>query len=263
MRVSVNGLIKSILFIPQYVFVVLLAASNGGPYTAHNTAFNYSVTFPSEDWRIVAVNDSQHYYYDTTDAYPALLSLVRYDVGDSNTAQGWTRSSFVAYLLATRYSTDPWGVLIYFDSSYSFQPVSGQGDSLWAPSSYSEWYSTDTGSAQHWNEYIRYCASNSYGYEMYALSDSSDMKQNIRTYVKILRSVTLPAHTNSARKIRYISGSAEQNGVSHVDGVFSIDGRCSKGGPSTRMHGFTIYLYNGKRVLNPEQETRNTARDPR
>jgi hypothetical protein len=54
-----------------------------------------------------------------------------------------------------------------------------------------------------WAEYIRYTASNSYGYELYALSDTTDMAANVGVYAAILQGIELPEKTSSAARSRF------------------------------------------------------------
>jgi hypothetical protein len=144
---------------------------------------NYSIYLPNH-WVREAASDSQHFFTDTTFTRPGLLSLKRYIIDTSIYATGdeWTNSYFTAYKLSVEYSVDPAGVILYSNADSTVR----QG-SLHAAEAYSLFFSFDT-SVGAWAEYIRYTACG-YGYEMYAISDTGDMAQNVGYYAAILQSI--------------------------------------------------------------------------
>jgi hypothetical protein len=234
--------------------VTLLWVTGMGVYgqdtTVYNAAFDYHVTFPSHDWRVVEMSDSQHYFIDTTDTYPGLCAIVREPV-DGQDASAWTRSHFVAYRLSVQYSAAPWGFCLYWDSLYSYQPVQGGDDSLWAPAAFTEWYAADT-AAGAWDEYIRYCANHQYGYELYALADTMDMNVHIGVYTAILKSVTLPPRTNAIRdpgvqrtRVRCCGSPSPLS----PQGVFTVLGRYRDGMRAAARGADNVYIYRKKKIL--------------
>jgi hypothetical protein len=145
---------------------------------------NYSVYLP-DNWVRDVQSDSEHFFVDTTYRHPALLSLRRYEIDTSVYASGdeWTRSHFTAYKLTVQYSVDPAGVVLY--SSADSTVVQG---TLQAAEAYSVFFSYDT-SLGAWAEYIRFTASGTRGYELYAITDTGDMSQNIGFYAAILQGI--------------------------------------------------------------------------
>jgi hypothetical protein len=75
--------------------------------------------------------------------------------------------------------------VLYFDSSATCMQ-----DSLWAPEAFSQFYALDT-QVGAWNEYMRFAAAAQYGYELYAIGDTTDMKANVGLYVAIIRFVKI------------------------------------------------------------------------
>jgi hypothetical protein len=149
-------------------------------------SLNYSVYLP-DNWILDEKSDTQHVFYDTTYAYHGLVSIVRYKYDKSvyPTGDDWSRASFIAYMLVAEYSWDPWGAILYCDSS----ALSKQQD-LWAPEAYAQYYTLDT-ALDAWAEYIRYPASGEYGYDLYAISDTTDLAVNIGFYAAIIQLIRL------------------------------------------------------------------------
>ena len=101
------------------------------------------------------------------------------------TGEDWSRASFIAYMLVAEYAWDPWGAILYYDSS----DLSKQQD-FWAPETYAQYYTLDT-ALDAWAEYIRFPASDDYGYDLYAISDTTDLAVNIGFYAAIIQLITL------------------------------------------------------------------------
>jgi hypothetical protein len=167
-------------------FVVLLISASIilADTTIVDIQGNYSVYLP-DHWVRDATSDSQHFFMDTTFGYPALLSLRRYVMDTTAFTSGdqWVSAHFIAYKLSVQYSVDPAGVVLYSNADSTVK----QG-SLRAAEAYSVFFSYDT-SIGAWAEYIRFTACGRYGYELYAISDTADMSQNIGYYAAILQSI--------------------------------------------------------------------------
>jgi hypothetical protein len=155
--------------------------------TITDTELDYSIYLP-DNWVVEKVDGTRHHFLDTTGAYPALLSLVRYrrDPVDFPTSEEWTRAHFIAYTLTAEYSADPWGAVLYYDSTANCKQ-----QELWAAEAYATYFTLDTALGS-WAEYVRFTASGDYGYELYALSDTADLIANVGFYAGILQGIELP-----------------------------------------------------------------------
>jgi hypothetical protein len=174
------------VFFGGILFVFFCVASLFADTTLVDNQLNYSVYLPA-NWVREVENDSQHIFVDTTYFYPAELSFNRYTIDSTlyKTADEWTQAHFLGYRLTVQYSVDPAGVVLYSNSDSSVR----QG-SLQAAEAYSIFFSSDT-SIGSWAEYIRFTACGRYGYELYAISDTADMSENIGLYAAILQSITI------------------------------------------------------------------------
>ena len=154
--------------------------------TVTGTALGISVYLP-DNWTAVQEGDTCMTFSDTTFMYRSQITCKKQVIASADypLATSWTRSHFIAYLLVVQYSYDPFGAVLYFDSS----SASTQG-SLWAPEAFTEFYTLDTVLGA-WNEYMRYTETGSCGYEIYAIGDTADMKQNIGMYMAIIRMIQL------------------------------------------------------------------------
>jgi hypothetical protein len=160
---------------------------------------NYSMYLP-DHWVRDAASDSQHFFTDTTFRYPALLSLRRYVIDTTTFASGdeWVSAYFTAYKLSVEYSVDPTGVVLYSNADSTVR----QGGQK-AAEAYSIYFSLDT-SVGAWAEYVRFTACGGYGYELYAISDTGDMSQNIGYYAAIIQSIRFLS--NSSVKTPFVFG---------------------------------------------------------
>ncbi|MBD3393494.1 MAG: hypothetical protein GF418_15265 [Chitinivibrionales bacterium] len=194
-------------FFPAIIGFVSLALADT---TVVNTDLDYTIYLP-DSWVLETVSDSQHTFYDTTFAFESQLSLVRHNrnSADYPTPEEWTRAHFIAYMLVTEYSAAPWGAVLYSDSS----DTSTQG-ALWAPEAYAVYYSEDT-LVGAWAEFVRFTASDDYGYELYALGDTADMLTNIATYAAILYGIELPGTESGLKYARPVHSRVPA--VSHAE----------------------------------------------
>ena len=185
LNITKDGNMRKILYIAGFALIlfqgVLIADT-----TITNTALGFSAYLP-DNWIATQVNDTHAVFNDTTFTYRSQVVIKRHlrNVADFSQPTDWTRAHFIAYLLVVQYSWDPFGAVLYFDSTANCKQ-----DSLWAPEAFSEFYTIDTilGS---WDEYMRYTASGDYGYELYAIGDTADMKKNIGMYMAIIRYIHL------------------------------------------------------------------------
>ena len=177
-------------------FLMLSIGQASADTTIVNASLQYTIYLP-DNWVLEEISDSQHIFYDTTFAFESRVSLVRYhrNATDYPMPDDWTRTHFIAYKLVVETTADPWGVVLYYDSS----SASKQG-SLWAPEMYSRFFSLDT-TIGAWAEFTRFTASENYGYELYALGDTADMMTNLPAYGAIIYGIELPG---SDVAVRYI-----------------------------------------------------------
>ena len=168
------------------IFILLFIGISTADTTLTVHSLNYTVYLP-DNWILDEKSDTQHVFYDTTYTYHGLVSIVRYkyDASVYPIGEDWSRASFIAYMLVAEYSWDPWGAILYYDSS----DLSKQQD-FWAPETYAQYHTLDT-ALDAWAEYIRFPASDEYGYDLYAISDTIDLAQNIGFYAAIIQLIKL------------------------------------------------------------------------
>ena len=154
--------------------------------TIVNSTMGFSAYLP-DNWVATQVSDSHVTFNDTKFTYNSQIVIKKHNINvvDFPLATNWTRAHFIAYLMVVNYSYDPFGTILYFDSTSN-----SQQDSLWAPEAFSEFYTIDT-SLGSWNEYMRFTESGTSGYELYAIGDTADMKQNIGMYMAIIRLIQI------------------------------------------------------------------------
>lgn len=179
----------------SFLFILLtLKVLTFGDTTVTSENLYYSAYLP-DNWQKVEFNDTVHIFKDTSKNYKSLIGIIRttLDTMVYDSAEDWSRASFIAYKLFVEYTVDPSGAVFYYDSSKS----SIQKDSLWAPELYSEFYSVDT-ALDSWAEYVRFAATDKYGYELFVLGDTLDMAINIGFYAAIVRSIIIDDSYNTA-----------------------------------------------------------------
>lgn len=175
-------MIKKILIIMFFAYALVTGAQ-----VLKDEKFAYEIYLPN-NWVRTVVSDSLHQFADTTATYKSVIGIKRYGFSSNDypSANEWTIANFIAYKLSVTYSIDPFGVVLYYDST----SACSQG-TLRAAEAYSQFYSADTAIGA-WAEFIRFCALGNKGYEIYALGDTTDMKTNLGTYGAILGSVIIP-----------------------------------------------------------------------
>lgn len=182
---------KKSVFIKINLFLFCTAVLLSADTVFVNEQMGFSAYLP-DNWTAVQVSDSSASIYDTTGFYKSDINIKRYyrNSTDFPTPEDWTRAHFIAYLLVVENSWDPFGSVLYFDSTQSKQGA------LWAPEAFCEFYTIDTVLGS-WDEYMRYTASEEYGYEIYAIGDTSDMKNNFGFYSAIIQQIEIgPAISN-------------------------------------------------------------------
>lgn len=151
-----------------------------------NSTIGFAISLP-ENWVCTQTSDSTAIFNDTSLTYQSQITIKKFhrNLSDFPTPNDWTRAHFIAYLLVTKYSYDPFAAVLYFDTTATCKQ-----DTFWANEAFSEFYTIDTVLGA-WNEYIRFTATGDYGYSLYAIGDTSDMKKNIGMYAAIIQSIHL------------------------------------------------------------------------
>lgn len=173
----------------------------------YHSSLGYSIDLPT-GWAVQQEADSRDIFYDETGSAKSYLSVVRHRWagGDWANDRAWTRSRLISYLITVRHGRNPWGAVVWYDSSSS----AVLGD-LWAPEAYSRFYSADP-VTKAWAEYIIFASRNQAGYEIYAIGDTTDMDTNIGTYAGILRTVTVDQNNNRITVLPHTSRPAGRAG---------------------------------------------------
>lgn len=223
--------------------IALLTRLSFAAGTVTNSQLGYTIYLP-DNWVIEALSDSQHVIYDSTAATTGYIGIVRHHYDTPNlSSQEWSRTFFVANLMVARYAADPHGVVLYIDSSLQ----STQG-ALWAPESYIEYYSLDTALGSY-REFVRFPASESYGYELYAISDTADMTENVGFYAAMLRSIQLPEQPTALRQLPLTRTSSTLTATQRQP-LLSPMGRVL---PAAMLHNRTLapglYLHGSSKLL--------------
>lgn len=204
--------------------------------TVTNTSIGFTAYLPS-NWTAVQVSDSQVKLYDTTYTFRSQIMIKKHvrSAAEYPATLDWTRAHFLAYMLVTQYSYDPFGAVLYFDSSSN-----STQNTQWAPEAFSEFYTIDTALGT-WNEYMRFTESNNYGYELYAIGDTADMKNNIATYAGIIRMITindLPVSVASIAPGLHYKRTISINPVKNA-GMYTLSGKRCQG---ASMNAAALYL---------------------
>ena len=153
---------------------------------------NYTIYIPLS-WIQEKVSPVRHRFYDTTGNYRSIISIKRHSFRKEEfpNPEDWTIVNFISYELSVRYSHNPVGVIFYADSSSSLR----QGE-LRAAEAYARFCYLEE-PPLWWEEYIRFAATDTVGYEIYALGDTADMKENVAFYAAIIQSIILPKESTS------------------------------------------------------------------
>lgn len=179
-------MLKSIVVLPV-LFTVMVTSIFAGSIT--DDQMGYSALLP-DGWSKTAVSATQHRFEDTTGVYQSMIVINRYDFSADTVFEAsddWTRANFIAYVFSIE--ADPFCALVYYDSV-----TARQNETLWATDVFSQFFSIDTALGD-WAEYIRFTASGTFGYEIYAIGPEEDMLANVGMYVAIIDEIVLPEST--------------------------------------------------------------------
>jgi len=167
---------------------ILMVMMVNSPFagSVSDTQLGYTATLP-DTWIKTAVSATQHRFEDTSGVYQSMVVINRYDFSAETVfekSQDWTRANFIAYVFSIE--ADPVCALVYYDSV-----TAKQNETLWAADAFTQFYSVDT-ALDDWAEYIRFTASGTFGYELYAIGPAEDMLAHVGLYVAIIEGITLP-----------------------------------------------------------------------
>lgn len=182
---KLNRLITALLFLAVNMFAG----------TVTDAALGYSIDLP-EHWVKAVVDPTHHQFYDTTGTYQSVVSLVRSDFSAETvytSATDWTRANFIAYKFSVE--ADPLSAVVFYDTL-----TVKQNSTLWVAELYSEFFSVDAAYGDYL-EYIRFTASGTYGYELYALGGVEDMQLNAGFYAAIIEGIKLTATATTVRPL--------------------------------------------------------------
>ncbi len=211
---------KRIISITSIILFISLIAK--ADKTISNNIIGFTINLP-DNWICTQTSDSTAIFNDSSLTYQSQIAINKFhrNLSDFPTPDDWTRAHFIAYLLVTKYSYDPFAAVLYFDSSSTCNQ-----DSFWANEAFSEFYTIDTALGA-WDEFIRFTAAGDYGYSLYAIGDTSDMKKNIGMYAAIIQSfhLTVQETTSISKMIP-----AKKNQITYVktvmkDRVFDLLGK--------------------------------------
>lgn len=164
-----------------FAFWTFLAlASSAGAVDFSNPSIGYAITLP-DHWGLSKTKVLQDYFRDSTRTHASQISILRYDIDKATypTPESWSQAQFIAYKLSVENSAFPYGAIMYYDSSSA-----AKIGTVWSPEAYSILYPAD--GDPDYCEYVRYTAIGDYGYEIYAIGDSTDMTNNLDYYAGVI-----------------------------------------------------------------------------
>jgi hypothetical protein len=197
-----EGTMNSKYLIVGILALTLFYSDAAADTTITSSTLGISAYLP-DNWVAAPAGDTCITFIDTTFTYRSQITCKKHPIvaDDYASATSWTRAHFIAYLLVVQYSYDPFGAVLYYDSSAACTQ-----DSFWAPEAFTEFYTVDTALGA-WNEYMRYTEAGSNGYEIYAIGDTADMKLNIGMYMAMIRFINIDKRTASTNVAdRHFSG---------------------------------------------------------
>ena len=171
------------------LWALALAVASAWAAVATNPEIGYSITLP-DHWGQVTGKPLQDYFRDSTRTHHSQISILRYAIDKASypTPESWSQAQFIAYKLSVETSAFPYGAVMYYDSSSA-----AKIGTVWSPEAYSVLWPAD--GTPTYSEYIRYCAVGEFGYEIYAIGDSTDMINNVDYYAGVISTLqfTSPA----------------------------------------------------------------------
>jgi hypothetical protein len=161
----------------------LLAAASAAA-TVSNPVIGYSLSLPAH-WGPSQSKPLHDYFRDSTRTLRSQISILRYSIDKATypTPESWSQAQFIAYKLSVENSVYPFGAVMYYDTS-----AAAKIGPVWSPEAYSVFYPADGDPT--YAEYIRYAAIGDYGYEIYAIGDSTDMSNNLDFYAGVIGTLT-------------------------------------------------------------------------
>lgn len=170
----------------QYISAVILTTFlSAGAATVTDAQIGYSLYLP-DNWVRTEVDETQHLFEDTSGMYMSMIAVVKYDFSEEtifSSANEWTRANFISYAFSV--DADPFSIMVFYDT------VSAkQNEVIWAADAFSQFFSIDTAMAD-WAEYIRFTASGTRGYEIYAIGPMDDMEVNVGFYMALIDGIIL------------------------------------------------------------------------
>lgn len=168
---------------------VALTVSSLNAADISDSSIGYVISLPSH-WGVLKTKPLQNYFRDSTRTYKSQLSILRYYIDKSSypTPESWSQAQFIAYKVSVETSVFPYGAVMYYDSS-----LTAKIGTVWSPEAFSVLYPADGDPT--YAEFIRYCAVGDFGYEIYAIGDSTDMLKNVDFYAGLIATMkfTTPA----------------------------------------------------------------------
>lgn len=165
--------------------VILVPFMLAGAETVTDEEIGYSCYLP-DHWVKSEVSTTQHLFEDTSGTYLSMIAIIKYDFSEDtvfSSANEWTRANFIAYAFSV--DADPLSIIVFYDTV-----TAKQNETLWAADAFSQFFSIDT-TIGDWAEYIRYTASGTNGYEIYAIGPIEDMEANIGFYLAVIEGITI------------------------------------------------------------------------
>lgn len=145
----------------------------------------YSIVLP-ENWIREVVSDTSRRFFDTTGTYSSTVGIIRYNFGADTIfkqSEDWTRANFIGYSIVI--DADPFSTVLYYDTV-----TARQNDNLWAADAFSCTFSIDT-LMFDWGEYIRFTATGTFGFELYAIGELNEIIENIEVYKSIIDNIAI------------------------------------------------------------------------
>jgi hypothetical protein len=176
---------------------LLGAASAAVAAAVSNPVIGYTITLPSH-WGLSQSKHLQDYFRDSTRTLRSQISILRYAIDKATypTPESWSQAQFIAYKLSVENSVFPFGAVMYYDSS-----AAAKIGTLWSPEAYSVLFPADGDPT--YAEYIRYAAVGDYGYEIYAIGDSTDMSDNLDFYASVIGTLKFSTPSEALAKPRW------------------------------------------------------------
>lgn len=226
---------KLLHYISTVIPVLFLFA---GAETVTDEQIGYSVYLP-DTWVQSEVDATQHIFEDTSGTYLSMVVIVKYDFSEDtifSSPDEWTRANFISYAFSV--DADPFSVMAFYDTVDA-----KQNEVMWATDAFSEFFSIDT-TLSDWAEYIRFTASGTNGYEIYAIGPLDDMEVNIGFYLAIIESLVLTDVSEEHLVGVTVPRPAIYNTIqqpARTAGVYNLLGRTTRTVGASSVNNLLIY----------------------